>query len=154
MAGITSDANLLVEDARKHVQQYLYQYHEDIPVEQLVQRLCDIKQAYTQFGGLRPFGVSFLFAGHDDLHGFQLYYSDPSGNYSGWKANCIGANSAAAQSLLKQDYDENMSLHAAVMLAIKVLSKTMDTATLGPEKCKTFYFLLVLTGRGQWNWQH
>jgi hypothetical protein len=48
-------------------------------------------QGYTQFGGLRPFGVSFLFAGWDAVHGFQLYQSDPSGNYGGWKATSIGA---------------------------------------------------------------
>ena len=70
-------------------------YNEDIPVEQLVQNLCNLKQGYTQYGGkntdlylkvlvgLRPFGVSFLFAGWDKTHGFQLYHSDPSGNYSG-----------------------------------------------------------------------
>lgn len=44
--------------------------------------------------GLRPFGVSLLYIGHDPLHGFQLYHSDPSGNYSGWKATCIGANNS------------------------------------------------------------
>lgn len=49
-------------------------------------------KAYTQFGGLRPFGVSFLFTGWDEHHGFQLYHSDPSGNYGGWKATAIGAN--------------------------------------------------------------
>lgn len=42
--------------------------------------------------GLRPFGVSFLFAGWDRHHGFQLYHSDPSGNYAGWKATAIGNN--------------------------------------------------------------
>ena len=42
--------------------------------------------------GLRPFGVSFLYAGWDRHHGFQLYHSDPSGNYAGWRATCIGAN--------------------------------------------------------------
>lgn len=31
--------------------------------------------------------------GWDRHHGFQLYESDPSGNYGGWKATCIGANS-------------------------------------------------------------
>lgn len=36
-----------------------------MPVEQLVRSICDYKQAYTQYGGLRPFGVSFLFAGYD-----------------------------------------------------------------------------------------
>ena len=54
-------------------------------------------QAYTQFGGLRPFGVSFLFTGWDEHHGFQLYQSDPSGNYGGWKATAIGANNQASK---------------------------------------------------------
>lgn len=26
-------------------------YNEDIPVELLAQRLCDLKQGYTQYGG-------------------------------------------------------------------------------------------------------
>lgn len=30
--------------------------------------------------------------------------SDPSGNYNGWRATCIGANEKAATSLLKQEY--------------------------------------------------
>ena len=34
----------------------------------------------------------------------QLYHSDPSGNYSGWKATCIGNNHSAATSLLTQEY--------------------------------------------------
>lgn len=32
--------------------------------------------------------------GWDKHYGFQLYQSDPSGNYGGWKATCIGNNSA------------------------------------------------------------
>lgn len=70
----------------------MFAYQEPMPVEQLVQSLCDTKQGYTQFGGLRPFGVSYLFAGWDKNFGFQLYMSDPSGNYAGWKAAVIGAN--------------------------------------------------------------
>lgn len=34
-----------------------------MPVEQVVRSVCNYKQAYTQFGGLRPFGTAFLFAG-------------------------------------------------------------------------------------------
>ena len=134
-----------------------------MPIEQLVQSICDQKQGYTQFGGLRPFGVSFLFAGWDKHHGFQLYQSDPSGNYGGWKAAAIGANHGAATSMLKQEYKEDekeadaaggpstssagastssrassgaglMDLEAAQKLALKVLSKTMDSTTLSSEK--------------------
>ncbi|GET04319.1 proteasome subunit alpha type-4 [Rhizophagus clarus] len=110
VAGITADANILINYARQAAQQYLFTYDEDIPVEQLVQRLCDLKQGYTQYGGLRPFGVSFIYAGHDSHYGFQLYHSDPSGNY------------------------DDITLKEAKELAAKVLSKTMDSTTLSSEK--------------------
>jgi len=50
--------------------------------------------------GKRPFGVSILYIGWDKHHGFQLYQSDPSGNYGGWKATCIGNNSAVSHTSL------------------------------------------------------
>jgi 20S proteasome subunit alpha 3 len=90
VAGLTADANILIHQARLGSQQYLHSYQEIMPVEQVVKSVCNYKQAYTQFGGLRPFGVAFVFAGWDSHYGFQLYQSDPSGNYSGWKATVIG----------------------------------------------------------------
>jgi len=134
VAGINADANSVINYARSAAQRHLFKYNEDIPVEQLTQILCDLKQGYTQFGGLRPFGVSLLYAGYDPHYEFQLYHSDPSGNYSGWKATCIGANNGTAQSLLKQEYKDDISIDDAVALVIKVMSKTMDSTTLGSEK--------------------
>jgi 20S proteasome subunit alpha 3 len=134
VAGITADANILVDHARVVAQRYRFQYQEPQPVETLVQYMCDYKQGYTQFGGLRPFGVSFLFAGADVHHGLQLYASDPSGNYGGWKARAIGANSQSATSVLKQEWNEQLDLDGALKLALKVLSKTMDSTSLAPEK--------------------
>ncbi|KAI8420139.1 hypothetical protein MSG28_008713 [Choristoneura fumiferana] len=81
VAGITSDANVLTNELRLIAQRYLLQYGESIPCEQLVSWLCDVKQAYTQYGGKRPFGVSILYMGWDKHYGYQLYQSDPSGNY-------------------------------------------------------------------------
>ena len=131
-------------------------------MEQLVRALCDAKQGYTQFGGLRPYGVSLLYGGWDRERGFQLYQSDPSGNYSGWKATAVGAGAAAAQAILRADYvkkeakkataeaggssegekkeagaeddDERPTLDQALALAVKVLSKTMDSAALTADK--------------------
>lgn len=153
MAGVNADANSLVNYARTNAQRHLFTFNEDIPVEQLAQRLCDLKQGYTQYGGalstprlsplaqssslslgLRPFGVSLLYAGWDPYYQFQLYLSDPSGNYSGWKATCIGANNGTAQSLLKQEYKEDIKVEDAIGLVMKVMSKTMDSTTLGSEK--------------------
>jgi len=135
VAGITADANILINNARTSAQRYMFQYQEPSPVEGLVQSLCDLKQGYTQFGGLRPFGVSFLIAGWDKHYGFQLYKSDPSGNFGGWKATSIGAGHQDAASTLKSEYKEDeMTLKEALALAAKVLSKTMDSTHLGPDK--------------------
>jgi len=134
VAGLTADANSLINYARSAAQRHLFSYNEDIPVEQLAQRLCDLKQGYTQFGGLRPFGVSLLYAGWDPHYQFQLYHSDPSGNYSGWKATCIGANNGTAQSLLKQEYKDTISLEDAISLVLRTMSKTMDSTSLSSEK--------------------
>lgn len=134
VAGIDSDASTLVDMARQRAQAYLAMYDEEIPVEVLVKQLCDVMQGYTQFGGLRPFGVSFIYAGWDRHQGFQLYQSNPSGNYTGWLATSVGANNASAQTLLKQEYKPGMSLAEGCEQAMKVLAKTMDSATLSSTK--------------------
>lgn len=134
VAGITADANILVNYCRLAAQRYMFAFQEPIPVEQLVRSVCDRKQGYTQFGGLRPFGVSLLYAGWDAHRGFQLYQSDPSGNYGGWKATAVGANHQGATNILKSDYKDDISLEEAVKLSIKVLSKTMDSTSLSTDK--------------------
>ena len=88
--------------------------------------------------GLRPYGVSFLFAGWDKQYGFQLYQTDPSGNYGGWKAQCIGTNSSAAQSILKEDYKPELTVDETLLLVTKILDKTMDSNTMTAEKCTSF----------------
>lgn len=161
VAGLTADANILIDQARLRAGRYAYQYQEPIPVEQLVEHVCNYKQFYTQRGGLRPFGVAFLFAGYDEHHGFQLYQSDPSGNYSGWKATVIGANNQAGKSLLKAEYkiggeggeekEEEESIpdvEEALKLAVKVLNKTMDgtTAAAAAEKMELYTMTKDETG--------
>ena len=65
-------------------------------------------------------------------HFFHLFFS---GNYSGWKATCIGNNSSAAVSILKQEYKEGeISLDGALDLSMKVLSKTLDMTKLTADK--------------------
>lgn len=176
VAGLTADANILIDQARLNAARYAYQYQEPIPIENLVEHVCNYKQAYTQYGGLRPFGVAFLFAGYDEAHGFQLYQSDPSGNYSGWKATVIGANNQAGKSLLKTEYGvskkdaaagggagdgdemkmddtpitemiEMPDVAEACRLAVKVLNKTMDGAVASAEKLELFTMSLDEQGK-------
>jgi len=85
-------------------------------------------------GSGRPFGVSLMYAGWDAVQGYQLYCSDPSGNYAAWKAHATGKNSVNAISSLKDDYTEELTLQQATVLAAKVLGKSMDMTKPNPEK--------------------
>jgi len=151
VGGLTADANIVVNYARLTTQRYLAQYGQPSPIEHLVQTVCDLKQGYTQFGGLRPFGVSFLYAGWDQQLGFQLYKSDPSGNYGGWLATAIGSGHQAATSILKTDFEEEGDLEAALVLAVKVLSKTMDSTVLDHDKLEFGTLRLSDRGRPVWH---
>ena len=84
-----------------------------------------------------------------------MYQSDPSGNYSGWKATVIGANNQAGKSLLKTEYlkgsgeasegeekeeEKIPDVEEALALAVKALNKTMDgtTAAAAAEKMELY----------------
>ena len=134
VSGVVSDANMLIDMGRLHAQRNLYSQGIPIYVEQLVRYLADQKHVYTLYGSSRPFGVSLMYAGYDAVQGFQLFCSDPSGNYAAWKAHATGKNSVNAVSTLKEDYREDLSLQEATVLAAKVLGKSMDMAKPNAEK--------------------
>ncbi|CAL8074416.1 unnamed protein product [Calicophoron daubneyi] len=134
VAGITADATVLINEMRLIAQRYLLSYQEPMPVEQLVCHICDLQHGYTMYGGRRPFGVSMLFIGWDERLGYQLFQTDPSGNYLSWKAACIGSNSAAACSILEQEYDPDGKTDTAIKLCVKSLYKTMTMSKLTSDK--------------------
>ena len=83
-------------------------------------------QGYTQYGGLRPFGVSLLYAGWDAQNKYQLYQSDPSGNYGGWKATAIGANQQARHLALLIPTFPDVSADSAGAAGSKATSSTRE----------------------------
>src|SRR3989441_1319919 len=62
-SGLVADARVLVDYARLVAQINKVTYSEKIGVDLLVKRICDYKQNYTQYGGVRPFGTARLLAG-------------------------------------------------------------------------------------------
>lgn len=134
VAGVTSDAYALINYARVSANRHYYTYQEPIATEDLCRLLCDEKQMYTQYGGVRPFGVSFLLVGWDCHHGYQLYHTDTSGNYNAWRAYAIGQNDQLAQTLLKRDWRPDLTLDEGIVLCLRVLGKTMDTVQLTPDR--------------------
>ena len=89
-SGLVADARVLVDRARVEAQINKITYGETIAVESLVKKICDFKQNYTQYGGVRPFGTAMLVAGVDE-NGEHLFETDPSGALMEYKAGSIGA---------------------------------------------------------------
>ena len=133
ISGVVADANYLVDYARLHAQRHLYSHHEPIYCEELIKFLCNTCHHYTQYGSSRPYGVGFMHAGYDNVKGFQLYNSDPSGNYAAWKAHATGKGCVQAIGQLKDEYKE-CNLDQALDLAVAVLAKAMDLSTSNPDK--------------------
>ena len=104
-SGMGPDYRLLVRRARKMAQDYLLMYDQPIPTAQLVQRVALVMQEYTQSGGVRPFGVSLLICGWDEVDEEgkpYLFQCDPSGAYFAWKATALGKNCINGKTFLEK----------------------------------------------------
>ena len=137
IAGLHADARKLIDQARVQAQINRLSYDEPISISSLVVNICDTKQMHTQYGGVRPYGVSLLVAGVDD-HGPQLYTTDPSGSFWGWKAAAIGKEADVFRDFFAEKYKASINLDGALELAIEGLLKSTDKAEVDPkEKSKT-----------------
>jgi len=126
IAGLSSDARVLIEQARLHCQSNKLLYDEPLDIEVLARRLGDLAQIYTQHAGVRPFGVSMILAGCD-VTGSKVITTDPSGAYRGFKATSVGRKSEEASKLLEEKYLDDMSLHDASRLAVEAVKVASDT---------------------------
>jgi len=130
-SGLIGDARILIDHARLQAQSEKVTYGQEIIVESLVKKVCDLLQQYTQYGGVRPFGASLLITGIDET-GISLYETDPSGLSTGYKADAIGYGRDAAMDILEKEYKSNMTLKDAVDLGVKALKAGLEQGqTLG-----------------------
>ncbi|MCX6803305.1 MAG: archaeal proteasome endopeptidase complex subunit alpha [Candidatus Diapherotrites archaeon] len=128
-AGLVGDARRLVGIARRQAQDNRVVYSEKIQVETMAKEIAETKQAFTQYGGLRPFGVAFIIGGLDEK-GPKIFETEPSGALAEYKAIAIGRNREKAMELFEKEYKENLSVPEAINLAYRAIEKSM------PEKEK------------------
>ncbi len=123
-SGMVADTRVLVDRMRVDAQINRTTYNEAIDVWTLAKGVCDFMQGYTQYGGVRPFGVSLLIAGVDSQA--RLYEADPSGALIGYKATAIGGGRRAAMEFFEEKYSPGMSKDEAIELALGALHKATD----------------------------
>jgi len=132
IVGLSSDARILIDQARIHAQSNKLTYDEPIDTEVVTKRICDIKQLYTQHAGVRPFGVSMIFAGVDKS-GSRVFGTHPSGTYRGYKARTEGAGRETVFNILKEEYKEEIVLKDCTKLVVKCLVKALEARQLPPR---------------------
>lgn len=124
-SGILSDARVLIERAQVVAQQHRVTYDEPIDVESVIKDIANIKQAYTQYGGARPFGIEIMVAGINSDDSKKLYVSDVTGNYIGYNATAIGENDERIKEMLREGWREGLVIEQGIKLALNIFRKVL-----------------------------
>jgi proteasome alpha subunit len=125
ISGLHADARALINYARVQAQSFRLTYDEPVRLNMLAKAIADMKQMYTQYGGIRPFGCA-LFLIAIDAGGPQIYTTSPSGIYRSFKAYAIGTGEAAAREYLVENYKEDLTFDELINLVLNSLKDSID----------------------------
>jgi proteasome alpha subunit len=115
-AGYIPDARSQVDNARFFSQSNKMIYDEPVEVETIAKHLADQCQQYTQYAGVRPYGVALILGGVVNSKP-ELFLTDPSGTFLSYDAIAIGSGSEQVTDFLEKTYKDDMSLDEASSLA-------------------------------------
>ncbi|MCE4610098.1 MAG: archaeal proteasome endopeptidase complex subunit alpha [Desulfurococcales archaeon] len=122
-AGMGSDGRILIDQARLVAVRHRLLYGEKASVDYVARAIADIKQAYTQHAGVRPFGVSLIFGGINPEGDTRLIKTDPGGQFFSYYAVAIGMGERYATEVLEKEYNKELDFEGLVKLALKALFK-------------------------------
>ncbi|MHA1171714.1 MAG: archaeal proteasome endopeptidase complex subunit alpha [Candidatus Heimdallarchaeota archaeon] len=129
-SGYSADGRALLQRARIEAQIERITYGEKIDPEVLSEKIGDYLQSFTQYGGVRPFGIAVLFGSVYERE-TSLYFIDPGGAIFSCLATAIGSNEAAAKETLKKGYKRNLTKKAAIKLALDALKAAIEEDETG-----------------------
>jgi proteasome alpha subunit len=122
IAGIISDARVLIERAQILCQQHRLTYDSPIEPELIIKEISNIKQQFSQYGGARPFGVS-LMVGGVNREKMELYSSDVTGNYLSYYAMAIGDSEEKIREKLRAKYTKDLTVKKGIKLALEIFEE-------------------------------
>ena len=127
-AGYIPDARVEVDNARYFSQSNKLTYDEPVEIETVAKHLADQNHQFTQYSGVRPFGVALIIAGVD-RKGSQIVTIDPSGTYVSYSAVAIGLGSDEVNDFLEKNYKNDISIEEAGSLAIAAINLKSEEKT-------------------------
>ena len=127
-AGYIPDARVEVDNARYFSQSNKLTYDEPVEIETVAKHLADQNHQFTQYSGVRPFGVALIIAGVD-RKGSQIVTIDPSWTYISNSAGSIGLCSDEVNDFLEKNYKNDISIEEAGSLAIAAINLKSEETT-------------------------
>ena len=122
IAGIVSDARVLIDRAQVLAQQHRITYDSAIEPELITKDISNIKQQFTQYGGARPFGVALMIAGINQNKP-KLYTSDITGNYFSYNTNAIGEDDEKIKDKLREKYKKDLTIKTGLKIALEIFKE-------------------------------
>ena len=127
-AGLVADGKHVANRARSEATGHLDNYRFPVPVKTLADRLAYYVQAFTLYSSVRPFGVSAILAGVDDVKGPQIYMIEPSGVFWGYNGCAVGKGRQLAKTEIEKLDLDTLTMNQAVDEAAKIIFKVHDDA--------------------------
>jgi len=124
-AGYIPDARSQVDNARFFSQSNKMIYDEPVEVETIAKHLADQSQQYTQYAGVRPYGVALILGGVINKTP-ELFLTDPSGTFISYDAISIGSGSDEVTDFLEKTYNSDLSIDDAAILAVGGIQLASD----------------------------
>ena len=125
ISGLHADSRALINYARVQAQSFRLTYDEPVRLSMLVKTIADLKQMYTQYGGIRPFGCALFFIAVD-ASGPQIYTTSPSGIYRSFKAYALGSGEASCREYLQDNYKDKMTFEELMNLSLNALKESIE----------------------------
>lgn len=151
ISGLHADSRILVDYARVQCQVHRLTYNEPVRIKTITRKLADIKQQYSQHGGVRPFGSALLIIGVDPDGIPRVMTTSPSGTYWAWRGTAMGRNAEEAREKLNKELSDEMSLEELIKTGIKILRESTEediedeTIQIGCIDAKTKEFQILST---------
>ena len=146
IAGIVSDARVLIDRAQVLAQQHRITYDSSIEPELIIKDISNVKQQFTQYGGARPFGVSLMIAGINKTTP-KVYTSDITGNYLSYYTNAIGENDEKIKDKLRERYKKGLTIKKGLKIALEIFKEVQGSKF----NLDTFEFCYILNKEGKVN---
>jgi len=125
-AGLSTDSNLLISQARIVAQQHRLIYGEKISVRALAARLGNLMARHTITGGLRPFGTALLLAGFNPVNSIsELFFVDNGGSYFAVNAYAAGSGNERIIDSLRKEYKSGFDVETAKKMVLDIVTTAL-----------------------------